>query len=78
MKVAYRVFSAETAKVEAPVKLPSGQEVVAPVESFEAQLVPTDSDTHGTIKVSFINPDEIAEARAVFVVDKAVTVSFEV
>lgn len=73
MQFKYSVFSATMTEMPVEVTLPSGRTVTAAEPALFVQLVPLDSDTHGTVSLT-IN-DEITGA-ALFVPGSTVVATF--
>ena len=76
MKKQFSVFSMHRQPAVVEVTLPDGvTKVNATVDSLEVQLVPLDAS--GTLKLSFTDPTEIAEAEAKFAAGASVVINVE-
>jgi hypothetical protein len=72
MEIKYKVFSANSQKLDAEVTLPDNTKATVQVEGFVVQLTTED---HGTVRLQFIGAD-VETAKATFVEGAAITATF--
>lgn len=75
MKKLFTVFSVHTQPCAVQVTLPGGASTTAVVTGLEVQLTPT-CEGDGTLKLTYTDPDEIAEVSELFEVGSNVEINF--